>query len=192
MEGQTEIGRSSLTQKYIGKAKPSKGIIGTAKPRSASATTCLLVSRGAVGPRAALICASRDLACVLKHALQIAEHSDDGSHIGPLKTVLGRVRARAQELGLGQSANAKQKAQDVVLNTIPKIKAFAGKHPMHDAMNNAIMTAPDFMPAHRVVALAPLLKKYVKIPSASELIPWGKIAAAAGVFAVGYTMFIRK
>ena len=63
----------------------------------------------------AQLCASRDLACVLKHALQIAEHSDDGSHIGPLRTVLGRVRARAQELGLGQSANAKQKAQDVVL-----------------------------------------------------------------------------
>ena len=63
----------------------------------------------------AQLCASRDLTCALKHALQSAQHSDDGSHIAALKTVLGHVRAKAQDLELGQSARAKQQAQDGVL-----------------------------------------------------------------------------
>lgn len=84
-----------------------------------------------------------------------------------------------------------QKAQDVVIRTIPKIKAFKGKHPMHDAMNNAIMTAPDFIPARKKIELAPIIGKYVPIPSPSELIPWGRIAVvAAGALALA--MWHRK
>ena len=85
-----------------------------------------------------------------------------------------------------------QKAQEVVLRCIPKIKAFKGQHPMHDAMNHSIMTAPEFIPHHKKIAMAPLIKKYVEIPSASEVFPWSQCAMALGVLALGYVTFIKK
>ena len=52
-------------------------------------------------------------------------------------------------------------ARKVILAAVPKIAAFDGPAPMHDAMQFAVMTARDRIPAERIEALSPIVGKYL-------------------------------
>jgi 5'-methylthioadenosine phosphorylase len=56
------------------------------------------------------------------------------------------------------------KAKAIIKSVIPKVAAFEGPCPMHQALKGAIMTAPEAIPAGRAKELECLVKKYVTIP----------------------------
>ncbi|MFT4977084.1 MAG: 5'-methylthioadenosine phosphorylase [Myxococcota bacterium] len=53
-------------------------------------------------------------------------------------------------------------AKQIVRNAIPLIAGHGGPAPMSDALNHAIITSKDAIPAERIEALAPLIRKYLR------------------------------
>jgi 5'-methylthioadenosine phosphorylase len=53
-------------------------------------------------------------------------------------------------------------AKQIVRNAIPLIAGHGGPAPMSDALNHAIITSKDAIPAERIEALAPLVRKYLR------------------------------
>jgi hypothetical protein len=56
-------------------------------------------------------------------------------------------------------------AKAVVMGTIPRILAHTGELPCAHALKGAIMTAPEAVPDHVRADLAPIMGKYLGVPS---------------------------
>ena len=53
-------------------------------------------------------------------------------------------------------------AKAIVHAAVPRIASHDGPAPMSDALRNAIMTAPEYIPEAKKRALAPLVRKYLE------------------------------
>lgn len=89
-------------------------------------------------------------------------------------------------------------AQNVVLATLPKIAAHVGKHPQAGVMKGAIMTKSHLIPAHKKIAMAPLIKNYVAgcCDSAQGELPgvlpvWAEIVGFCALGAVGFSLLAK-
>eukprot|EP00051_Salpingoeca_urceolata_P003682 m.59675 g.59675 ORF g.59675 m.59675 type:complete len:320 (+) comp13010_c0_seq2:111-1070(+) len=77
-------------------------------------------------------------------------------------------------------------AKKVLSAVVPKLAALKEPSPYASALEGAIMTSPDHLPAQRVRELAPLIHKYVEIPPETVGNPAIMFGGALAATVIGY------